>query len=66
MTLQAWIDSKGPMNVAHLLKVDSSTVHTWKAGTSLPRPKIMVHIHQLSRGRVTYKSMIETVARNKK
>ena len=66
MTLQAWISEKGPMNVAHLLKVDSSTVHVWRAGTSLPRPKQMVKIHQLSRGKVSYKTMVETVARNKK
>jgi hypothetical protein len=66
MTLRTWIDQKGPMNVAHLLKVDSSTVQTWKAGTSLPRPKHMIKIHQLSRGRVSYKAMIETVAKNKK
>lgn len=66
MTLQAWIDKEGPKNIANLLKVDSSTVQTWKAGSSLPRPKLMMKIHQLSRGKVSYKSMIETVAKNKK
>jgi len=68
MTLQAWIKETGPKNVAHLLKVDSSTVHFWKAGKTLPRPAIMVRIHQLSRGKVSYEQMVETVARrqNKK
>jgi len=63
MTLQAWIKETGPKNVAHLLKVDSSTVHFWKAGKTLPRPAIMVRIHQLTKGKVSYQTMIESMAR---
>jgi DNA-binding transcriptional regulator YdaS (Cro superfamily) len=67
MTLQAWIKETGPKNVAHLLKVDSSTVHFWKAGKTLPRPALMVQIHRLTKGKVSYQTMIEDAAkRNRK
>lgn len=62
MTLQVWIETTGPKNVAGMLNVDVSTVYKWKRGKVLPRAKEMVNIHRRSKRKVTYKDMIETAA----
>ncbi len=60
MTLQAWIKETGVLKVRKELDVDPATVNYWKMGRSLPRPKYLVKINKLSKGRVTYAEMIET------
>lgn len=66
MTLHDWILKTEPKKVAQLLKVDDATVSYWKTGKALPRPEKMIAIHKLSRGRVSYKSMVENFLGNKK
>ena len=63
MTLRDWIIETGPKKAAKLLKVEPATISYWKTGRQLPRPKYMVKINQLSKGKVSYKEMIETAAR---
>lgn len=66
MTLENWIVKRGPKNVARLLKVDPATVSQWKTKDCCPRPRFMVRIHELSKGKVTYKTMIENFVNAKK
>lgn len=66
MTLSSWIVTTGPKNVAKLLKVDAATVSQWKNQNAFPRPKHLVKINKLSKGQVTYRSMIESFVKAKK
>lgn len=59
MTLRDWIEKTGPKKVATILKVDPSTVSAWKTGTNQIPPIRMYEIHKLSKGKVSYKTMIE-------
>lgn len=63
MTLSSWIVKTGPKTVARLLKVDPSTISQWKNLNAVPRPETMVKIYKLSRGRVSYKSIVECYTR---
>lgn len=60
MTLRSWIEKTGPKKVAQLLKVEPATVSAWKTGTNRVPPIRMYEIHKLSKGKVSYKSMIES------
>lgn len=64
MTLQAWIEKTGPKKVAALMGVDNSTVYTWGAGQSLPRAQHLQKIVKVTKGKVSYKQMVETVVKN--
>lgn len=66
MTLQAWIEKTGPKKVAAMMGVDNSTVYTWGAGQSLPRAHHLKKIVKVTRGRVSYKQMVEHVVKNQK
>jgi hypothetical protein len=66
MTLSNWIIRTGPKNVAKILNVDPGTVSQWKRKKSCPRPALLVKINKLSRGEVTYKSMLESFVSSKK
>jgi transcriptional regulator with XRE-family HTH domain len=59
VTLQEWIIKTGPKKVAQQLNVDPSTVSGWRNKKTFPRPDKLKLIHQLSKGRVTYQSIIE-------
>lgn len=59
MSLRAWLHWTGTKRVATKLGVDVTNVRQWKRGHCLPRTNVMVKIHKLSGGRVTYKEMIE-------
>ncbi len=59
MTLCDWIEKTGPKAVAKLLKVDPSTVSLWRNGKSTPTTKMMKKINEVTKGKVTYKSIIE-------
>lgn len=54
-----WIDAKSVKGLARTLNVQKSTVRYWRLGKTVPRPGQMKKIVQLSRGRVTYRAMIE-------
>lgn len=66
MTLGDWIIKTGPKKVANLTGMDPSTVSSWRNYETVPRPKTMVLIHKLTKGKVSYRTIIETfVAKNK-
>lgn len=59
MKLETWIVKTGPKKAAQILDVDTSTISRWKTGRSLPPAKVMFKIHKVTKGKVTYKEMIE-------
>lgn len=59
MTLCDWIEKTGPKKAAQLLNVDPSTVSLWRNGRSNPTAKMMRKIHEVTKGKVTYKGMVE-------
>lgn len=63
MTLKDFIQEYGATKLAKLLVVDDAAVSAWKHLGVLPRPTYMRKIHLLSKGRVSYKTMVETAAR---
>lgn len=58
MTLHDWINRTGPKEVAKTLGVDPSTVSQWRTYRACPRPRYMLAIHKLSKGEVSYESMV--------
>ncbi len=58
MRLDTWIKSTGPRVVARAMNVDPSSVSAWQNGYMCPRPKRLVQIHKLSKGKVSYAEMI--------
>lgn len=64
MTLNSWIKKTGPKKVAAMLQVDQSAVSLWRTGKSHPSVESMFLIHRASKGKVTYKSMIENRFKN--
>ncbi len=66
MTLRQWIINTGPKEVAKLCNVDPSTVSAWKVGKAFPRPKKLLTIHKISKGRVSYKELVEGFVRQGK
>lgn len=59
MKLTNFIESYGPKKLAVKLGVDPAAISKWKKKKSFPRPKILKTIYSLSKGRVTYKDMVE-------
>lgn len=60
MTLQKWIQSKGGYKkVAKLLGVSPMATYWWLNGTGLPKAQHMRKIVKISKGKVSYKEMIE-------
>jgi len=57
-TFSTWIDKQGMDKVAKTLKVHRTTVHYWRAGSSMPGAKYMKRIHKASRGKVSYEGMV--------
>ena len=66
MTLEHWITEVGPSTVAKRLRIKQTTVCNWQKYRALPRAKMMVRIHKISFGAVTYKEMVEDFAKNNK
>lgn len=59
MKLSTWITkSGGTVAVGKLLGVTHNRVHAWLTGKSLPRPALMLEIVKLSKGVVTFDSMV--------
>ncbi len=59
MTLKDWIARTGAVEVARLMRCERATVYHWKRGLCLPRSWQMYRIKKLTRGAVTYDSMID-------
>lgn len=62
ISLSSWIDEVGVNKVAQALCLERSTIRQWRTGTFLPKALHMYAIVRLSKGRVTYKGMIESWA----
>jgi len=60
ISLKNWIDQEGVHKIAHILKVEESTVRHWRRGHCLPRTEQMRTIRKLSKGLVTYETIIDT------
>ena len=60
MKFQNWIEKKGIDNVARLLKLHRTTVWKWLRGKNAPTRKHMEAIKKLSKGRITYKDILES------
>lgn len=60
LTLRDWIIQTGVGKVSKLLNVGESTVRHWRTGHCLPRTEQMREIKKLSKGLVTYESMIDS------
>lgn len=58
MRLDAWIIKTGPKIVAKKMKVDPSTVSSWRTRKAFPRPDKLRQIYKLSEGKVTYEEMV--------
>ena len=59
MTLQSWIKKTGTKEVAKICGVDRNCVWQWAHFVSVPADKKKVLIVRASRGKVTYKEIIE-------
>lgn len=66
MTLDQWINKVPQKTLAKKLGVNAATIHYWTIYSSLPRPEMMREIKRLSRGKVTYDSMIESYLKARK
>lgn len=65
MNLSNWIKEVGQSNTAKKLGISTATVNHWLKYKALPRPLLMIKIHELSCGAVTYKEMIEDFVAHK-
>lgn len=66
MTLAQWIETTGPKIVSKTLRVDPSAVSAWRNGHSCPRPKYLVRINAMSKGRVKIDSVIRQFANKRR
>lgn len=58
-TFEDWINERGSRETAKLLGVTKACVNHWRSGHALPSDNQKRIIKQLTRGRVTYDSIIE-------
>lgn len=58
ITLNKWIEETGRSVVAKKLGVTITAVGNWCVGYSTPKDSLKLKIYELSKGRVTYESMI--------
>jgi transcriptional regulator with XRE-family HTH domain len=58
MKLSTWIQDTGPKEIAKKIGVDPSTVSNWRQGKAFPRPRRLMQIFALSKGKVTYAEMV--------
>lgn len=59
LTFPEWITHQTTKKLSRILKVNVSTVRHWRSGRCLPRADQMMKIIQISRGKMSYKTMIE-------
>lgn len=67
MTLERWVRILGgPKEAAFILKVTPHTVRSWLRSESCPRPRVMQEIWRLSRGKVSFETIIGETSRKSK
>lgn len=59
VSLRDWINANGVQAIAELLGVEDSAVRHWRRGHCLPRAEQMREIKRVSKGQVSYESMID-------
>jgi DNA-binding transcriptional regulator YdaS (Cro superfamily) len=60
MKLSAWVKEIGGNKAAgEFLGVERNCAYSWVKGTALPRAHVMKAIVQKTRGKVTYKDMVD-------
>ena len=57
--LSAWIKEVGLSEVAFEIRVDKAAVIKWRKNEVLPRDKHKVKIQKMTKGKITYKDMID-------
>ena len=64
MRLETWIkESGGAIKVAKALKTTPYCIWFWLRGERTPRPKMMLKIHKLSKGKVSLETIIKETSR---
>jgi DNA-binding transcriptional regulator YdaS (Cro superfamily) len=63
MKLKEFITIYGPKKLALTLRIDDATVSQWKLAKAFPRPKYLREIVKLSKGQVSYESMVNDYLR---
>lgn len=58
-TLTDWIEDVGVNQIASALVCERSTIRFWKRGDGLPTLRQMYKIVRISKGKLTYESIIE-------
>ncbi len=65
--LRDWVKSKGgPLAVSEKLGVTAAAVRSWLRRESTPRPRVMIEIMRLSKGKVTLVGIVKETAKRKK
>lgn len=60
MLLTQWIDKNGGAGpTSALLGLKRNAIYAWRIGRALPRPEAMAKIYTRTKGRVSYKEMVE-------
>lgn len=54
----SWINNTTTKKISRQLDLDPSTVRQWRRGRNMPRPKTIVKIRALTRGRVKAKDIL--------
>ena len=65
MTLVQYIDKVGAVNVARKLSINIVTICNWTGYRSLPNAHRQVELVKFSRGKITYKEMVEDYVKYK-
>lgn len=64
MTLQSWVKKMGgPQEVAVILEVTNHAVRRWLRKESAPRTDTMIKIVNLTKGKVSYKDIVESTTK---
>ena len=54
-----WINKKGTVALAKQLKTTDSVIRVWRTGRSIPKARTMKEIITLTRGKISYKDIVE-------
>lgn len=62
MTLSEWIDERGVNEAKKKFKTDSGTISLWRNARSLPRPKRLVRLSDITQGEISIEETIRYYA----
>lgn len=58
MQLNDFIKKYGAKKLAEKLNVTSEVIYQWSRGQTFPRPEKLHHLNEVSKGKVSYKTMV--------